>query len=322
MVKKIIFLGIFYFAFFSAIAQKIEVKALLDSSQIVIGKQAKIKLQASVYAVQAIKFPLLQDSIIKGVEIVEIGEIDTVFSKANSTYLLSQEITITSFDSGSYSLPPFVFLANNRDSLRTNELLLTVKTIAIDTTEKSVKDIHSVYDTPLTFKEFIHEYKYWLLAGILLLAAIILLVLYYKRWRKKPLEQEVEKPKKITLPHFIAIEKLEKLKAEKLWQSGKVKQYYTELTDILREYIENRYKISTAEQTSTETIEACEKNIGIQSDRVSELKLIFSFADLAKFAKSEPLPDENDLAFSKTLNFVQQTKEVQMVSENVKTINA
>ncbi len=321
MIKKILFLGIFYFALFSAYAQKIEVKASINSKQIVIGKQAKITLQASVYAVQAIKFPIFQDSIVKGIEIVEIGEIDTAFSKANSTYLLSQEIIVTSFDSGNYIIPPFVFLANGRDSLLTNDLLLKVNTIVVDTTEKSVKDIYTVYDTPLTFKEFIKEYKYWLIGGFISIVAIVLLVLYFTRWRKKTSEIQTEKPKKAIPFHIIAIEKLEKLKLQKLWQSGNVKQYYTELTDILREYIENRYKISTTEQTSSETIDACMKITDIQPDRISELRLIFSYADLAKFAKSEPLPDENDLAFSKTLNFVQQTKETNLISENVKTIN-
>ncbi len=321
MVKKYLFFIFLIFVFYNANAQNTKVEVELKNKKIVIGQQTEIILKADVSASETILFPILQDSVNKYIEIVETGQIDTTFTKGNQRFLLSQIIKVTSFDSGQYVIKPFVFLLNGKDSLKTKELLLNVQTIAVDTTEKSLKDIHSVYDTPLTFREFIAEYKYWILSVFLLLAGVILMVLYLKYWRKKPTEIEKIKPEKKIPPHILAIEKLEKLKTEKLWQNGKVKQYYTELTDILRWYIEVRFVISTGEQTSSEIIESCKQSKSIENERIIELSQIFTFADLAKFAKSEPLPDENDLAFAKTLNFVQQTKESVQISENVKTQN-
>ena len=255
--KKIILYILLLFTFFNVNAQNIDVSARLDSNKIIIGQQTKILLKATIFANQNIQFPILIDTIIEGVEVIEIGKIDTVFTKGNEKQLLSQEITVTSFDSGGYVLPPFVFFNENKDSLLTNELLLKVNTFAVDTAEAALKDIHNVYDTPMTFKEFIQEYKYWLLGGLALIIAAVLLFMYFKYWKEEKTIEVIKKPKKIIPAHIIATKKLEQLKEEKLWQAGKVKKYYTDLTDILREYIENRYKISTGEQTSTEILDAC-----------------------------------------------------------------
>jgi len=318
MIKKIFLYIILFFTFLNVKAQDYQVSARMGNNKIEIGAQTKILLKADIKKGQIIQFPALLDTLSKHIEVVEIGKIDTNFTKGNDRLLLLQEITVTSFDSGRYVIKPFVFLADNKDSLKTNELVLNVNTLKVDTTEASIKDVFDVYDTPLTFAEFIHEYKYWLLGGFVLIAALVLLFLYLKYWRKKEEEVVVKKPKKVIPPHVIAFEKLEKLKEEKLWQNGRVKKYYTDLTDILREYIESRYKISTGEQTSSEILSACQ-DLKLDDDRLVELRKIFNLADLAKFAKSEPLPDENDLAFSKSQNFVQQTKETIAVSENVKT---
>lgn len=319
MLKKIILLLTVNFSVLSLSAQKMSVRAQIDSNKIVIGEQTELLLKADIHNSQNIRFPVFQDTIIGGVEVIEVLEIDTAFTKGNERFLLSQKVLVTSFDSGGYVLPPFVFISDKNDTLKTNETLLKVTTVQVDTAETSVKPIHDVYDAPMTFAEFIDTYKYWLLGGFALIVAAVLTFMYFKYWRKKEETVVEKKPKKVIPPHEIAFTKLEKLKEEKLWQAGKVKKYYTELTDILREYIENRYAISTGEQTSSEILDACEREPQISDERVVELRKILTLSDLAKFAKSQPLPDENDMAFAKAKNFVQQTKESVQLSDNVKT---
>lgn len=108
--------------------------------------------------------------------------------------------------------------------------------------------------------------------------------------------------------HVRAANELDKLKAEKIWQQGREKEFYSKLTDILRRYIYEREGINAMEMTSGEIL----NNIRQISDVDSvydNLKQILSTADLVKFAKYKPYPDENDLSMVNAYFFVNQTKE-------------
>jgi hypothetical protein len=228
----------------------------------------------------------------------------------------SQAYTITSFDSGQYRIPPYWFKINmdgNIDSVPSNGVTLNVYSMQIDTT-KGPTDIKMPYDAPLTLKE-VTPY----ILGVILIGSIIFFLLYsIKRKKKnKPIFARPQKPKEPA--HIVALRELDRIKAEKIWQKGKTKQYYSELTDTLREYIEERFEIRAMEQVTGEIIDSFRAQKGIISDKnFTNLRQILQLADLVKFAKYTPLPDDDNLSLVNAYFFVNETKkeEVKKATEN------
>ena len=193
-------------------------------------------------------------------------------------------------------------------------LTLFVKFPPVDLKHGPV-DLKKPFAAPITFKEIAP----WLLA-IILLAAILFLVIYAinRRNKNRPLFQRPAKPK--TPPHLTAIQELDKLKEEQLWQQEKFKDYYTRLTDIVRVYIEDRFKMAAMEQTTHEIIAGFkESKESIENKSLLELKEILELADLVKFAKLTPLPDENFKMLSNAYLFVKETT-IETVAEPVEAI--
>jgi len=296
---------LFVFLFFAAVQNYAQVNAVvrLDSNVILIGDQINLHFEFSCPKNTNVRFPLINDTIIKEIEVLKRTEIDTLEEGDLTT--LSQSLTITCFDSGYYVIPPYDFYYHKKNdtnifTAQTSPLLLTVNTIPVDTT-KAIKPIKGPMSAPVTFKEVV---KY-ILIGI---AAILLIlgIIYYFKKRKKS-EPLIKLPKKPKIPaHVVALKELEKLRIKKLWQSGKIKEYHSRLTDIIRTYIEERFKIPALEMTSSEILPAfdmLEKN----QDVKNKLSQILLQADLVKFAKAQPLPDENDISYKNALGFVQET---------------
>jgi hypothetical protein len=176
--------------------------------------------------------------------------------------------------------------------------------------KKGPVDIKKPFSAPITLKEIAP----WLF-GIILIGALVFLIVYAlsRRSKNKPLFQRPLKPK--LPPHVIALQELDKLKGEELWQHEKVKDYYTRLTDIVRVYIEERFTITAMEQTTFEILTSFkEKESQIVDKSVVELKEILEVADLVKFAKLTPLPDENHHMLSNAYLFVKETS-VEVVTE-------
>lgn len=295
---------------FTSTAQEIKATAKLDSNEITIGQQVKLQLSIQ-YRVDngkriQVLWPEITDTIRKEVEIVSQSKIDTIVDK-NDPYLFTQiqTLNITSFDSGYWAIPPFKFLAGDTNGVFTDPLLLQVTTIAVDTTQ-AIKDIKEPYEQTYNWMDWIKDNMLvvWVVLGSLLVILIVLLIFKYTR-KVKPVMVEKEIPK---IPaHIIAFEKLEKLKGENLWQEGKLKLYHSQLTDIVREYIENRFKIQALEQTTDEILFGF-RNISIDDESKSKLKQVLILADLVKFAKEQPLPTENDLSMSNSYGFINGTK--------------
>jgi hypothetical protein len=180
--------------------------------------------------------------------------------------------------------------------------------------KKGPTDIKKPFAAPITLKEIAP----WLL-GAILIGAIIFLIIYAisRRRKNRPLFQAPPKPK--LPPHVIAISELDKLKEEQLWQHEKVKEYYTRLTDILRKYIEERFDVPAMEQTSFEILDAFKNQKGkLDAKSFDQLKKTLEMADLVKFAKYFPLPDDNHQSLVTSYTFVQQTKveDVEMPKKN------
>lgn len=295
--------------------QEVRLRTALERDSIWLGDQVKLLMVVEQEAGTRIEFPQLPDSIQK-IEILKKSKIDT--SKLEGTRIqLKQSLLVTCFDSGAHYIPPFYFKfksGDRTDSIRSNDLTLFVKFPPVDL-KRGPADIKKPFSAPVTFKEIAP----WLL-GIILIGAILFLIIYAisRRNKNRPLFQRPPKPK--LPPHIIALQELDKLKTEQLWQHEKVKDYYTRLTDIIRVYIEDRFEIAAMEQTTFEILNGF-KGLQTQIDVKSstELKEILELADLVKFAKLAPLPNENDLMLSNAYLFVKETT-VEVVTELPKTV--
>lgn len=296
---------------YSLSAQDIKATAKLDSNSIVIGKQVKLELSIQYRGDKGkhikVIFPEIADTIRKEVEVVSQSKIDTNINKSDP-FLFTQTKTlyITSFDSGYWAIPPFKFNVNDDTvGIFTEPLLLQVSTIAVDTTQ-AIKDIKAPYEENYTWIDWIKDNMYAVYGGLAAILIITLIIYLILKYRKRPVPVvEIETPK--VSAHIIAFEKLEKLKAEKLWQEGKLKLYHSSLTDILREYIENRFRIPAMEQTTEEILFGF-RNVAVDEDSKAKLKQVLILADLVKFAKEQPLPNENELSMNNVYEFINGTK--------------
>jgi hypothetical protein len=285
--------------------QEIKLKAAIERDSIWLGDQIKLMLVVEQPAGAKIDFPRNQDTITGKIEVLKRSFIDTAKIDAGRLQL-KQTYIITCFDSGAHYIPPFYFRVQQsglNDSLKTNDLTLFVKVPNVDL-KKGIADIKKPFEAPVTFKEIAP----WVL-GIILVGALIFLIVYMISRRRKNLPL-FQRPEKLKLPaHIIALQELDKLKEEQLWQHDKVKDYYTRLTDIIRVYIEERFGVPAMEQTTFEILSEFRKNNSlIDALSYDGLKDILQLADLVKFAKLAPLPDDNHLSLNNAYQFVERTK--------------
>ena len=281
-------------------AQSIKIKALFDSSAIVIGDQIKFRIEIDQPKNAKVQLPVLADTLVGKIEILKVFPADT--SKKDENLHIRQEYLITSFDSGYYQVAPLSFpfeMGQLRDTLKSASVFLKVYSMPLDTS-KDVRDIKPPLKAPFSLMEI---WQYLLIAFGLILIGIA--IWYFIKKNKK--EPFLTTKKTIEPPHIIAIRELDKLRAEKLWQSNKVKEYYTRLTEIIRVYIEKQFGIYALEMTSDEIVEAL-KRVHFEDEKsIGLLRTMFYSADLVKFAKAEPLPDENEINLLNTYQFVNNT---------------
>lgn len=291
--------------------QQVKVKASIDSIRMLIGDQIKLNLEIEKPADMDVLFPVVPDTLNKHIEVVKKLPLDTLKIENKDRVKLIQSYLISSFDSGRHVIPSFTFIIkdnNMKDSILTQALNLEVLTMKLDTTKGPV-DIKSPYGAPVTLKE-VTPY----ILGTMLIGAILFFLFYYVRWKKKkvPMFDKPEKPKEPA--HVIALRELDRIKTQKLWQQEKIKQYYSEVANTIRNYIQNRFDIPAMEQTSAETIGVFkERKDLINNDCLNEIQHILSLADLVKFAKYTPLPDDNNLTLMNAYFFVNQTKKEEAV---------
>lgn len=281
-------------------------KLIADTTGLTIGQQINLTLEITVEKGEKVQWPALLDTLTKSVEIVRRSAVDSVVDAASGAKTYRQKLSITSFDTGFHVVPPVAFrvLSSETSDFTTKEtepFLLSVSGVAVDM-EAEIKDLKPVLEAPYTLRDFLP----WIL---LLLAVALLAVLgwfyYQSRKKNKPLiKLTLRQPKPA---HLIALEQLELLKSEQLWQKGQIKDYYSRLTDILRSYFELRFKVSAVEMTSDEIISSM-KDVLSDAQRLNDLKKILSLADMAKFAKARPLGADNELSHTLAVAIVNSTK--------------
>lgn len=299
LLKNIIVL-ILVIAFVQSNAQIVNVDAALDTNVMLIGDQVGFKIRLRIPESGTFRWPSLADTLPEKIEIVKKSKIDTTL--LGDGYMnIEQTLTLTAFDTGYYVIKPLQFFyGDDNNSVETEPYLLNVFTVEVDTS-LSIKPIKGPIAAPLTFAEILP----WAIAAL-----IIMIILggsiYYYNSRKNNQPIVIKKPRPKLPAHRIALDELEKLKTEKLWQKDQVKAYHSRLTDILRIYIEDQFNIAALEMTTWETIRAF-AGAKIAKSNLEILRETLEIADLVKFAKLKPMPEEHEKSMTNAINFVRQT---------------
>ena len=307
-IPKLLFTIMVLFAPLWSVSQNASATASIDTNNVLIGDHINYTYKATFPVRAQVMFPLIGDTLSHQVDVISLSKVDTLVSADKKTVSYSQTLKITSFDSGSIVVPPLVFNYSmpgdtTKFSVNTLPLILTINTVAVDTTQ-AIKDIKAPLKEPITLREIL----IWtsIILGSLLLIALIIFIIW--KIRKKEAIIKISLKPKIP-PHEKALKELEKLRSEKLWQGGKIKEFHTQLTDILRAYIEERFGIIALEMTTYEIISSLKTRLTGEAD-LKILNEILTLADMVKFAKYNPLPDEHDSSLNKAVGFVDQTKQI------------
>lgn len=291
-------------------AQSVTVDAMIDSLQILIGEQAKITLEVSTDANKRAIFPIFKDTIVRGVEVLDVAKPDTQYLNDRKRLLIKQQYTVTSFDSALYYLPPMEVKVDSQ-SYFSKSLALKVYSVPVDTLHPDqFFGPKSVMQPPFVWGDW---YGVFLRGALLILIGFLLFYLIRRFFDNKPIIRKVKVEPKLPA-HQLAMEEIARIKDEKIWQKGMSKEYYVQLTDAIRNYIKDRFGFNALEMTSSEIIS---KLLEVKDkEAISDLKLLFETADLVKFAKHNPLMNENDANLVNAIDFINETKIVE--EENAK----
>lgn len=249
------------------------------------------------------------------VEIVSSWQLDTVKAPkgkkaAEGPFDIEGRIVITSFDEGTYLLPPLYMLRASADgtvdTLVFDPQVLDVKTMPVDTATYVIHDIKGQVKYPVTFSEVLPY-----VLGVLLVIALAALIAYLVIKKKK----EQQAAEEAEPAYIIALRKLEKFRGEKYWAPEKQKMFYSGITDALREYIVDRFDVEAMEMTTAEIFSEL-KDKDIAKDLYSETKNLFETADYVKFAKHLATDEENAAAVPSAVRFVTATYQTETQTED------
>ena len=309
---RIALISLFFILYldFSAQSQKINAKAQVDSTHILLGDPIKYNLEISYNKAINVILPVFPDTF-RGFVVINRSEIDSTFK--NDIITRKQTITLTTFDSGNKIIPSIKINyqlkgQTNFNYISTDSFKIVVNYVPVDTTQ-SIKPIKTILKTPLSFREILPY-----LISFLIIVLIILVILYYIK-RLKANKPFFVREKIIPPPHIIALQKLKKLEEEKLWQKGEIKKFHIDLTDIIREYMESRFNILAIESTTPEIINQLSEK-PIEKNLLSKVNEFLNISDLVKFAKLTPLPDENEKCLKVSYEFIDKTKVEELVKED------
>jgi len=252
--------------------------------------------------------------------IIGRSKVDSSFSGDKKSLTLTQELNLTCFDSGFYTIPqiPFryrIFPDTTLKITSTGLSMLLVHTVKVDTTNV-IKPIKGPLKVPVTFREML---PYILIA--LAITALVFGLIWYIRKRKKNEPLIRIRPKVKLQPFEKALQDLEKLRIRKLWQQGKVKEYHSELTGVLRTYIEEGFGIPAMESTTFEIVGQLRQQGEFPVPLVEKIEQILQMADMVKFAKSVPSTQENENALDAGIEFVNQTIRPEVEKPQLETVN-
>ena len=289
----------------------IVVSASIDSTMLMLGDQTDLHLSVTHEASERVQMPVFGEMLQEGIEIVDRSAVDTT-ALPDGRVQMTQDLTLTSFKDSLFAIQP-LYVTSGEDTFWTEPMALNViQPFEVDSS-LAITDIKDIEKAPIWWWGIFR----WVL---LALGCVLLAVGGYYLWRwyrkhRKPEEETID-PELLRPADEVALEKLDEIKAQKIWKDGKVKEYQTELTDVVREYIGRRFDVHSTEKTSDETLQ--EMKSKVDKDLYTRLKSMLQLADLVKFAKWHTTPDENETALITAYDFVNETKEV-VTDENEPT---
>ena len=287
--------------------QNVEVEGKVNSTDVQVGKPFTLDLSLKVpygWFVEWNDFAI--DTLSEQIDIIKRGNVERT-ADADSNVIVKQQLTLMTFDTGQVRLPAvgLTYARSFDDPMRmkafTEPIDLYATTMVVDTLQP-YKPIIAPLDAPISMKEVFP----WLLVVLLAVLVGLGFWLFFKR-RKKRVDQDgniVRGP--VIPPYDKAVDDLKRLREEKLWQSGKVKEYFSSLTDIAREYIEGQFGVNAVEMTTDDILEEI-RPLRFPKETYDKLKDTMEVADLVKFAKYSASTLESDTALTSMTEFVDES---------------
>lgn len=283
-------------------AQQLEVST--DRENILIGEHVALALKIECEAADSVRLPVVDQSLHPSLEVLDSTETQTTYEGADlNQKVITRQYILTSFDTGYHAMAPLTAVING-DTIFSSPFLVAVTAVPIDTA-KGIYDIRGVAEVPFSLSEWLAENWHYLVMGLMMLLLIAGLVYWFVRRKPAPPVPVVVPTRP---PHEIAIEQLDALQAKALWQNDQTKAYYSELSEIIRAYIEGRFSLPAREQTSDEIMAQIRRIPNLDATNKEHLNHLLFTADLVKFAKEKPVPSENEQHLKSAYQFVNTTK--------------
>jgi hypothetical protein len=289
------------------------VSAAIDSTTLFIGDQTDLHLRATCEVGEQVQLPVIDEQLIPGIEVVDRTIIDTT-TLNDGRVQYNQYLTLTSFEDSLFYIEPLPFVSGD-DTVWSESLMLNVvQPFELDSADMAITDIKGIYRAPIWWWGFLR----WVLLALAVagvgVGGYYLITYLQSRIGKRNEDAVAAEP--LRPAEEVALEKLDAIREQKIWQSGQVKEYHTQLTDVVREYIARRFEVNSAEQTSDETLRAMRPILSDKKDLYEQLRKMLTLADLVKFAKWTTTPDENELSLRSAYTFVKETTPVAEEPQN------
>jgi hypothetical protein len=290
-------------------AQHATAEAVLDRKDIRIGEQCTLKLFVRYIEGSAtvnVKWPVINDSLNPAIDVL-YG--DTVITKlvdrASVMYEQKCQWALTCFDSGVWIIPPVAFVVNDKDTAWTLPLELNVTTVQVDTTQP-IRPITGIYDVPPPppFEQKISWLWWWIGGGVIFTAGLVLFLIL--RRRKNQEAESEETPGHVPMPHERILAQLNRMAIEKPWHNGDLKGHYTELTELMRSWVVERFRFPAMEMTTYQIMMRLRRTPD-SGNKTSELEHVLRTADLVKFGKQVPDEYVNEKCIQHAIDFVMST---------------
>ena len=289
------------------------VSAAIDSTTLFIGDQTDLHLRATCEVGELVQMPMLDKQLIPGIEIVDRTIVDTMLLN-DGRVQYDQYLTLTSFEDSLFYIEPLAFVRGD-DTVWSESLMLNViQPFEVDSADLAITDIKGVYKAPIWWWGIIR----WVLLALALAGLCVgaYYLIGYLQSRTSKQDDETAATEPLRPAEEVALEKLDLIREQKIWQNGQVKEYHTQLTDVVREYIARRFEVSSTEQTSDETLRAMRPLLSDKKELYEQLRKMLTLADLVKFAKWTTTPDENELSLRSAYTFVKETTPVEEEPQN------
>ena len=284
------------------------VSAAIDSTTLFIGDQTDLHLRATCEAGEKVQMPVLAEQLVDGIEIVDRTIVDTT-TLQDGRVQYNQYLTLTSFQDSLFYIEPLAFVSGD-DTVWSESLMLNVvQPFEMDSTDMAITDIKGIYKAPIWWWGILR----WVLLALAIAGVGVggYYLITYLRNRFGDASATDVPTEPLRPAEEVALEKLDAIREQKIWQSGQVKEYHTQLTDVVREYIARRFEVSSTEQTSDETLRAMRGLLSDKKELYEDLRKMLTLADLVKFAKWTTTPDENELSLRSAYAFVKETTPIE-----------